>query len=120
MADRVRQRGNRASDGPARTVYKRLRLQFRRQCMARGAVCFFCSEPINWGLAHPHPGSFEVHHNPPVALRPDLELAVGVSWFPSHRICNSLGQAADPDGVGAPGVPGSENGGYGTPSENWA
>jgi hypothetical protein len=99
----AKRRSRRRTDNEDRAVYTTLRQLFRTRCVAERAVCFFCSGPIDWTLKHPDPGSFEVHHLEPVALRPDLELEVAL-WRPSHRLCNSLNMAAyDPDGAGEVG-----------------
>jgi hypothetical protein len=37
-------------------------------------VCFFCSEPIDWSLPHPDPGSFEVHHSVPEAVPARIDI----------------------------------------------
>jgi hypothetical protein len=103
----------RATDHELRGAYRVMRVQFRTRCIAERAVCHFCSGPIDWALAHPHPGSFEVHHSVPVAVRPDLELEMSL-WRASHRLCNGVGEAAYyPDlGDGAPDT--------GVPSEDWS
>jgi hypothetical protein len=111
----TKRRSTRRTDNELRGAYRTLRDLFRTRCIAEHAVCFFCSEPIDWGLRHPDPGSFEVHHTMPVATHPELELEVSL-WEPSHKLCNSLGQAAY---VGGYVAPGSENDGYGIPSEPW-
>jgi hypothetical protein len=109
----------RRTDHELRGVYQVMRKQFRQRCIAERAECYFGDGPIDWSLRHPHPGSFTVHHTIAVAARPDLELEPSL-WAPAHSICNGAGMAAyDPEGVGAFVVPGSENDGYGIPSEQW-
>jgi hypothetical protein len=109
----------RRTDHELRGAYRALRAQFRQRCMAARMECHFGDGPIDYALAHPHPGSFTVHHTVPVAVRPDLEMETSL-WAPAHSLCNKVGEAAyDPDGVGAFVVPGSENDGFGIPSEQW-
>ena len=96
----AQRRVRRATDHELRGVYLTLREQFRQRCIAERRECWFGDGPIDWSLRHPDPGSFELHHIEPVALRPDLEL-VPSNFAASHKICNRLNMAAyDPDGVG--------------------
>ena len=109
-----KRRSRRRTDNEWRGVYQTLRDLFRTRCIAERAVCHFWGDPIDWSLCHPDPGSFEMHHTVPVVLRPDLELEVSL-WAPSHRLCNSIGEAAyDVDGLGVDDMPDT-----GIPSEDW-
>jgi hypothetical protein len=108
----TKRRSTRRTDNELRGAYRTLRDLFRTRCIAERAVCFFCSEPIDWSLPHPDPGSFEVHHSVPVVVRPDLELEVSL-WRPSHKLCNSVGEAAYYR-EGEDGMPDT-----GWPSEDW-
>jgi hypothetical protein len=105
----------RATDHELRGVYRSLRAQFRVRCIAERAECYFGDGPIDYGLKHPNPGSFTVHHTVAVGARPDLELETSL-WAPAHSVCNKVGQAAY---AGAYVVPGSENDGFGVASEEW-
>ncbi|MGA7051986.1 MAG: hypothetical protein WBZ37_12060 [Mycobacterium sp.] len=96
-----------------------MRQQFRHRCIAAGTECYFGDGPIDWNLTHPDRGSFEVHHTQPVALFPQYELETSL-WAPSHRICNSLNQAAYNVDGGRALDAGEMNGGYGRPSEDWS
>jgi hypothetical protein len=108
-----KRRSTRRTDNELRGAYRTLRDLFRTRCIAERAECHFGDGPIDYTLAHPDPGSFEVHHTVPVAVRPDLELEVSL-WAPSHRLCNSLNMAAFADGFEAGDVPDT-----GIPSEDW-
>jgi hypothetical protein len=106
----------RATDYELRGTYRSLRAQFLRQCAAAREECWFGDGLIDYALRHPDPGSATVHHTVAVGARPDLELETSL-WAPAHSVCNKVGQAAY---GGAGVVPGSENGGYGVPSEDWS
>lgn len=117
MADKRR---TRATDGQLRGQYRVLRAQFLRRCAAEGVECAFDDGPIDYSLPYTDAGAATVHHTISPVVRPDLELETSL-WKPAHSICNKVGMPAyDPDGVGAVVVPGSENGGYGIPSEDWS
>jgi hypothetical protein len=105
----------RRTDHELRGAYRVMRAQFRARCIAERAECYFGDGQIEYDLPHPHPGSFTVHHTVAVGARPDLELETSL-WAPAHSICNKVGQAAY---AGACVVPGSENDGFGVPSEAW-
>lgn len=108
-------RSSRRTDNEDRGAYRALREQFRTRCMAARTPCHFCGNPIDWSLRHPDPGSFEVHHTQAVALYPQYELETSL-WACSHKICNSLNQAAyDVDGHG----PEESVLDTGLPSESW-
>jgi hypothetical protein len=109
----------RRTDGVDRGAYRTLRTLLRQKCIAERAECHFGDGPIEWGLTHPDPGSFTVHHTIAVAARPDLEMEVSL-WRPAHLRCNQADMAAyDVDGAGAYVEPGSENDGFGLPFEAW-
>jgi len=73
--------------------YLRLRKMLMTNWRAQRARCWFCGGEVDWTARHPDPRSPELHHLVPVSVAPQLE------WDPtnmklSHRLCNSLGQAA--------------------------
>jgi hypothetical protein len=112
----------RATDHELRGAYRSLRAQFLRRCAAERRECWFGDGLIDYGLPHPDPGSPTVHHTVAVGTMTAEQRAVGRElemslWAPAHSVCNKVGQAAY---GGVVEVAGSENGGYGTPSEDWS
>ena len=109
-------------DGPNRRAYVVLRERFRAQCAAENRPCHICSESINYGLkagTHGDPRAFELDHYEPVVSAPALALEP-TNFRASHAVCNRRRAAAGgPDGLGVGVGPGSENDGYGVPSEDW-
>ena len=67
--------------------YKRLRKLFRDDCERRNAVCWLDGKPIDYSLPFNHPESFELDHDPPKSLRPDLA-EDPIAFRASHRDCN--------------------------------
>lgn len=80
--------------------------QQRNKDGSRGAPCWLCSQPIQYNLRFPHPGSFSVDHVIPADERPDLMLDTA-NWAASHFSCNSArgGQSDDLYSPSALGVP---------------
>lgn len=79
--------------------YKRIKAQFRQHCANRDAVCWLCSEPIDYTLTFTHPESFSLDHRYPRSTHPHLTEDVG-NFMPSHSVCNKSRGNREPTRVG--------------------
>jgi hypothetical protein len=63
--------------------------------------CCICRQPIDYGLAHPDPGSFSVQHIKSWKDFPELREDPS-NLDAAHLGCNATGQAGTGSGLGTP------------------
>ncbi len=67
--------------------WRELAARFKAQCARRNEPCIHCGQAIDYHARPQTASAFEADHYHPVALRPDLALAIG-NLRPSHSSCN--------------------------------
>lgn len=69
-------------------LYRTQRLALRARCEREGIACVLCGDPFDFSLRYPHPMSFVLHHDPPLADGADPCDVTG-QW-PAHKVCNEV------------------------------
>ncbi|GAY16233.1 hypothetical protein [Mycobacterium sp. shizuoka-1] len=75
--------------------YRKLKLEFRAECVATKAPCWLCNRPIDYLVGYPHPDSLSRGHAKTVVDHPELA-DDRANFQPAHLDCIKRRGTDDP------------------------